>query len=187
MHLKLLTFIAVITIALLVFMTRKELPLTSQSITADPQSEDQAFTFMSDVEIISTNAKGIPVSKLNSDTLRHYRDENFTVLSKPVLKVIKADQQRWMLQSDHGVIRDNTLITLSENVIIARENNSSNAINVKTTLLHYDTGKEQIYTNQPVLLTRENLQLNAIGMMVDVAQQRVELNADVRGLYVPAH
>jgi LPS export ABC transporter protein LptC len=185
MPLKLLTLIAVTTIVLLVFISQDELPLSTQPGSVDPQDEDQAFTFMNDVEIISTNQAGTPVRKLNSDSLRHYRNENLTVLSQPVLQVLNPQQQQWKLTAIHGVIMANSLITLSDNVVLENKTSDSDETKVNTSLLHYDTQNERLYTDRAILLSKHNLELRATGMVVDVSQQRVELKANVRGQYAP--
>ena len=171
MNLKILSIIAIITLTLLFFSRSEEFQLTIKPEPEPTIIKDDIYSFMSGVAITTTDESGKPVRVLKTDSLRHYRVREKTVLENPQLELIERNNQKLQMTSSKGEFYGDDLATFSDQVKVTIKQEDGNAIEIKTDKLHYDIESEQLYTDSIVEMKMKSGQLSSRGMRADVSSE----------------
>jgi LPS export ABC transporter protein LptC len=121
----------------------------------------------------------------------HYPSQRFTELTQPKVKTIADDGEIWLIQSLSGVhFEDEKKLILQQNVQISPAASSSlnspdDAAIIRTSKLTLFTQSKIAKTDQPVEVTTLSRRLDAVGMIINIDQQRVEFLSQVKAKYVP--
>ncbi len=186
MNLKFLILITITTVALLLFNNRDQIGITPQTLVEKPVADDEAFSFMSGVTIISTNQDGKPIRSVKTSSLRHYRGTNSTRMHEPEVEILEKERPQWTLNAAVGEIVDDNLVTLSSGVTIESHAVDGDTFTATTQRIHYNMNQQRLYTSLPVRLKQNRVEMSATGMVADLSQKYIELQSDVRGVYEPA-
>ncbi len=144
--------------------------------------------FMQDVKVVETDETGKVVKHLTSPKLVHYPKDDKTQITQPVYVVYQDNQkQPWVIKATMGTsYNGGKKIVLQDNVNIHESQGTNNQDTLITTSsLTYFPKKDLASTKKPVTIQKPNLKITAIGMNAFLAEKRVDLLSNTRGIYVP--
>lgn len=127
-----------------------------------------------------------------ANSLHHYRidlnrvgDEDFTSMEAPQV-TLWSEQQPWFVTAKMGKITDQgNVITLWNDVRIWQTGEEDEATELITERLVIQPQEQIITTDREVTLTSPQGRLQAVGMIVDLNTQHIQLLNRVRGLHEP--
>lgn len=140
--------------------------------------------YFDDISIYKYDKKGEPESLLKSINARVYRGSdkihlkkiNYTFLQKP----------KWNLSADYGVSDEkSSLIEIEKNVKILIDDKKNPNTRITTSNLKIDFKKNLATNKVHTKITNPDLILTGKGISLDLSSQKVELQADVIGIYKP--
>jgi lipopolysaccharide export system protein LptC len=120
----------------------------------------------------------------------HYPAQKLTELDDPKIHSIDNDGEIWVLKSILGFhYEELKTLVLQQDVLVAplAELNSDTTLqnSIRTTELTFYTEKNLAKTDKPVEVMSINGQINAVGMIIKLDQQKIEFLSQVRARYVP--
>ncbi len=141
----------------------------------------------------SYNPQGKLTSIVRSEKLEHFPEPTPGILIKPDIQLFTYDNAshqkmlNWHLRSEQGVfdIKAETLHLIT-NVIATHPGQNGNKLKLETSELFFDNKNRFIHTNAKVRLTQQASELTSTGMNIHLDAKTIQLNADVRGTYVPS-
>lgn len=153
---------------------------------ASIDAEDEADFFITKGQYTVFNEEGELSSIMKSDEAKHYPVRNNALLINPNLLVYREDNPPWRLTADKGEysMGDENL-TLTQNVVITRNEASENPWTLKTESLTLLNKTRFITTQQPVTISDNFSTLDGTGMNAWVDDKKIELTSNVRGNYAP--
>lgn len=141
--------------------------------------------------------------QFNAQRSVHFPATRLTELTLPKVKTIADDGEEWIIQSLSGThFEDDKKLVLEQEVQISplsfseskpkpdfepRSNlsNPEEAAIIRTSKLTLFTETKIAKTDQPVEVISLNGRIDAVGMIINIDQQRVEFLSQVKAKYVP--
>lgn len=112
-------------------------------------------------------------------------DPSYTLIEHPEITVYD-DLSPWFIEAQKGRVNsDNSVIQLSDSVIIHRTANTAGAVELKTHDLTIHLIEKHAKTNQPVTIRTDSGLISAVGMNADFTSQKIQLLSKVRGVHNP--
>lgn len=106
----------------------------------------------------------------------HFKKINYTFLQEP----------EWILSADRGILDEkNSLIEIEKNVKILIADKANISTKISTSALKIDFNKNLATNKVHTKITNPDLILTGKGISLDLNSQKVELQADVIGIYKP--
>ena len=156
---------------------------SSSSLNQSPSSTPDSF--MTNVTATKLNKLGKPHYLLIAQDVRHYVQNDMTLIQKPFFTFYPIDEPPWQVKSDMSqAIHGTEKVWLINHVFIQQlpGNNSHNAtLSTNFITLYPDISFAE--TNQPVTITQPNTIIHAIGMQVDMKQSYVKFLSHTQGEY----
>lgn len=125
----------------------------------------------------------------------HYPTQRLTELTAPKVKSISDDGEEWIMQSLTGVhYEDDEKLVLKKEVQISPSasaslptglSNSEETAIIRTSKLTLFTQTKIAKTDQAVEVISLHGRIDAVGMIIDIDQQRVEFLSQVKARYAP--
>ena len=118
----------------------------------------------------------------------HYPQTGSTLLSEPLLMSEDDDGQTWQVNANEGTLLDNEHSLRLIGDVKIRPLNPADAADdllIETSTLTYHSRQQLAETDQPVTITSPQTHINATGMTLDIARQRMEFKSQVDSRYVP--
>lgn len=132
------------------------------------------------------NNNGTAHYRLKAEHMDHYSDIHQTQFIKPQLTIYQEDVAPWTIDAERGVVwsRENEIFLAGTVVIRRLPTERNSAIELVTRDVYVDTRDHFAETDQPVVLRDRTGTTKAIGLRVNMKQQRLHLLSKVRGVYV---
>ncbi|NOQ51261.1 MAG: LPS export ABC transporter periplasmic protein LptC [Desulfuromonadaceae bacterium] len=121
---------------------------------------------------------------LDADKAEYQRQQGQVSLKTVQLTLFEAGRLGQVrLQADQGLLdQEERQVEVWGNVIIKTERGEQ----LYTERLHYDDQQRRLYTDEPVRLLSERMELTGIGMQVDLEQEQLLIKKEVWMLLLPA-
>ena len=156
-------------------------PSTERAVRHDADYTMDTFT------VTEMNAAGDTRYRLQAESMEHYADDGSARLIRPQVRFFSRERVPWTLVADEGTVSANSNeIHLNGAVLIERPASATQA------LLRLTTSNVLIYPHDEVAETREHVMLQdplnttrAVGMRVQMKDERVQLLSQVQGRYAP--
>jgi len=179
---RLFPLVLMLALALLSFWlerTSREAPAAASQQRHDPDYSVVQFT------ITDFSRAGAPESTLSAAKMVHYPDDDTTALVAPRLAQTKPAQPPLVLSADRGMLsRDGEEVFLHDNVVLLREALAESAASrMQSSFLHVMRDRSLVRTDREVRISERGRTLVGIGMQYDNAARRLELHAQVRGVF----
>jgi LPS export ABC transporter protein LptC len=154
-------------------------------------SEDQHFidAYMRDFTLTAMNAEGKPSYTLRAHEFNHYNDRDIATLQLPVI-YLEKDKSNWQLSSLEGEINDAQNQIVLYNQVVMQQIPVAEAgetvppgVRLRTERLDIDTNQQLASTDLLTQIDYKHLSLSARGMRLDNLKGRLELLAEVKGVY----
>jgi lipopolysaccharide export system protein LptC len=159
-------------------------------IELQPESDETLAQHRPDFRItdfVSTNMgeSGNPRRRLQADYMEHFPDTDTSELVSPYLIMYHAGAQPWHIRSERGwSSADGEVLLLLGKVHIWRDDASGKLdIDIRTRDLRVVTQTEYGETDEPVVIRTRTTESHGVGMHARLAQDRLDLLANVRTLY----
>jgi lipopolysaccharide export system protein LptC len=138
----------------------------------------------------SYTAEGVFERRFIASHSIHYPVQKLTEFTDPELHSVANDGDIWMLKSLLGFHYETTkTLLLQQDVLVAplSEYLGGEAIqtSIRTSELTVYTEEKLAKTDKPVEVTSSDGQINAIGMIIKLDQQKIEFLSEVKARYAP--
>jgi LPS export ABC transporter protein LptC len=143
----------------------EEVSVEVKNNTAAPAGADLT---LEDIHYVETKGKK-KEWELRAKSGQHFRQEDYTTLEDLIVTFYAEGGRIITLKGGKGSMKEKKEIKVWEDVVIT----SSDGYRVQTNSLRYDVGKQQITTEDPVLLEGKGVQVKGIGAVVDVKTKKV--------------
>lgn len=159
--------------------TAREAPAPVSPPRHDPDYSIEQFT------VSGFSRAGAPESTLSAAKMVHYPDDDSTALVAPRLVQSRPGEPRLFLSADRGMLsRDGAELFLHDNVLLRREALAESAeTRIQTSFLHVVRDRSLVRTDREVRISERGRTLAGLGMEYDNAARRLELQAQVRGVF----
>jgi lipopolysaccharide export system protein LptC len=190
---KLLTPFLLVFVAALSWWYIKTLDKSlAQKTAAFTQGPDY---FMYDTVSTILDESGKLKHRLETAYLAHFPDDNRTELEHAHLTLHQQDGSLWSVKANRGRLYQETeQLYLTGDVVIEKpqnadpsENDPQAGIKIQTDRLEIDRNLQIAQTADPVVISNQDLHVDAVGMKANFQTKSVELLANVRGIYAPQH
>lgn len=140
-----------------------------------------------DAVLIETGTDGLPMYTLRASTIQQRPASEVTVLDNVSLEFRDPAGRVWNARANQGLVSGGTSeVELSGAVSLSGLMPSDQRpVSITTDTLTVDTRTEIVTTDGPVVLDWNGQQLSARGLVAHLKEERVQLEADVHGLYRP--
>lgn len=140
-----------------------------------------------DAVLIETGADGLPMYTLRAAHVRQQPDSDVALLDEVQMQFRDAAGHVWLGHAQQARVTDQaSQVDLSGDVTITGElPGNGRPAAISSERLSVDTRSEVVSTEDPVTLEVSGQQLHARGLIAQLREQRVELESDVHGRYVP--
>ena len=152
--------------------------------TLKPARHDMDY-FLKNFNATIMDKKGKPHYKLKGELLEHYPDDDSIDITQPKLELFRLKLPPWTLDATQArILNKGNLIHLNGKVKMKRTASKyETEIQLHTSNLTIKTDLDYAETNDAVDIKTEDHHLKATGMRVYLADGRLELLSDVKGLY----
>lgn len=150
------------------------------------ESHDAVDYFANNISSTFFDDAGKKEYILKGKRMDHYPNDQKTELTEPRLTLFDKDGRTWEMRADFGDMWESeNKIDLSGNIILKEDSNTLNPIIFKTESLTILLKKRFATTQAPVMITRLNDKITALGMNLFLDQKRVEFLSNAKGHYDP--
>jgi len=144
--------------------------------------------YLDDVITTRFSDTGARLYRLEADRIMHFPDGDRAELTAPDFTRYPAGQMPVRVSSLSGELMPGStatadLLNLRDAVVLERTLDSGALMTASTSSLQLDTATETASTAAPVTLESGNSKLSGTGMRITLADNRIELLADVRGTH----
>ena len=154
---------------------------TERALRHDADYTMETFT------VTEMDAAGETHYRLQAESMEHYADDGSARLVKPQVRFFSRERVPWTLAAEEGTVSaNNSEIHLNGAVVIERPASATQAP------LRLTTSNVLIHPHDEVAETREHVMLQdplnttrAMGMRVQMNDERVQLLSQVQGRYAP--
>lgn len=156
--------------------------------TAERGAEITYDAYSAGITSVLYNAEGRIDYTLEASEQTHYLD-NTTILSNPYVRLYQDSGERWNIAARSGRIHgaadtDNIeRLDLSDEVELFQVNAAGERMTLTTGFISLFPGTETMNTDREVTMTTNALRQTAIGMHVDLRQDKLTFRSQVRGRY----
>jgi lipopolysaccharide export system protein LptC len=137
--------------------------------------------------LIETGPNGHPMYTLHAARIRQEPDSEITLLDQVELQFRDRQGNLWNGRADEGrVVNGASEVELTGNVVISGlAPGTQQPIEISSDRFDVDTRTEIVTTDDPVVLDWNGQILHARGLVAQLKEERVTLESDVHGRYVP--
>jgi lipopolysaccharide export system protein LptC len=137
-------------------------------------------------EFVQMGAAGMPQYTLSGAKMRHYPADDSSVVDKPVIRSVAADEPPMTVVADSArVSEDNTKVHMYDNVLLNRPATATEEqLRVITDYALVLPDEDIVKTDKPVTIIRGKSVLRGNGMIANNATRQLELTGNVRGTYI---
>ncbi|MCL4791091.1 MAG: LPS export ABC transporter periplasmic protein LptC [Gammaproteobacteria bacterium] len=147
--------------------------------------------YVRDARLTGTGPDGRFLYSVTTRTARQNLDDGVISMQDVSVSYAPAARIPWDMQATRGQIpRDSNIIRLSGDVVVtstatAVASNRQAPLTIRTDYLELDPDTYIATTNRRVAIERSRDTLHARGMRVDLKQDRLQLDSEVRGNFLP--
>ncbi len=141
----------------------------------------------------SYDITGRITSIIKSKKMEHFPEPMPGLLVEPDINLFAPDTvyssstPTWHITANKGSFDiQNEKLTLEDKVIAIRPEDTGKPLKMETAILHFDNKTQLINTDAMVKITNQTSEITSIGMNIHLDKKIIELNAKVRGIYVPS-
>jgi LPS export ABC transporter protein LptC len=184
---RLLILLGLVLVGVAVWLTlspRQVGPVTAQS--SGPTSTDSGYA-ATDASMVETGTDGLPMYTLQAHQILQDPDTNIINLSTVHMTFRDTSGGEWQVGSDRAnAQQDSAQIDLSGSVnVTGKFGSSDQPLHLLTDTMHVDTRTEISRTSAPVTLDWAGTRVTARGIVINLKDQRLKLEAQVHGQVVP--
>ena len=175
--------LSIIIIAALIFwgsQTWEKKTAIKNLETSDPHYID---VFINDFTITAMSEDGKPDYILKAKRLEHYNDNDFAIISEPVIK-LKQNDQLWSISALTGEIDDSHQRIILRDKVIVQQQGKTESIRLETEQLEIRPHEQIAKSSQRVRIIQREFNLQSKGMILNSATGEIELLGSVEGNYV---
>lgn len=161
---------------------------TQESVTALSESQTSEPDYYGEVLFNRRyNDQGHMEQSFAAERSTHYPNAGNTVFQGPVIHVQDEEGVVWQVVAEEGAMSDqDDVLSLRRQVEVRPlDSDDGNGVLIQTQSLDYFTQRQLAQTEQPVIITDPHTRVDAVGMVMDMKKQRMELKAEVKTQYVP--
>lgn len=142
--------------------------------------------FMTEAEITTPGADGLPRYRLIADEIRQLSLGGPTLLREVRVEYNMYSPSPWLLTAPEGVLSaDQSQLDLWGGVEVIGETAGQGRTSLETEELEIDTEAHIARTAAPVALSLGVQQLNGVGMVAYLLEERLQLQSEVHGRFLP--
>jgi lipopolysaccharide export system protein LptC len=142
--------------------------------------------YMTEAEITTAGPDGLPRYRLIADEIRQAAANGPTRLREVRVEYNVYSPNPWLLTADEGMLSaDQSLLELWGAVELIGESGDHGRTLMDTERLEVDTALHVARTDEPVGLTVGDQQIRAVGMVAYLLEERVQLQSEVHGRFLP--
>lgn len=109
--------------------------------------------------------------ELRAKSGQHFRQDDYTTLQDLTVTFYAGEGRIVTLRGDEGSMKGRKEIEVRGDVVIT----SSDGYRVTTDSLRYEEEKQQISTDDPIILEGKGLQVKGVGVVVDLTTQKLRI------------
>lgn len=122
--------------------------------------------------------------KFSANTSTNYPTQKVTEFTNPIVTTSDESDSFWQITADTGVLHQKDDRTeFKQNVIVSPEGENPSNIKMATEQLNFLTKKSFVYNKLPVKVTSANGYITAIGMEMDIEQEKIVFLSKVKAQY----
>ncbi|MGC1458783.1 MAG: LPS export ABC transporter periplasmic protein LptC [Steroidobacteraceae bacterium] len=183
MNYRLLILLGLALVAVAVWLTlapRRAEPIAAQA--SGPAAADQGYSAL-DAAVVETGADGVPLYTLQARQLQQDPDSDTIKLTTVHWTYRDTSGDQWRGRADTAVVQqDSSQIDLAGAIdVTGTLAGNDQPPHILTDKLHVDTQTEIIRTRSPYTLTWAGVSVAARGLVVNVKDHTVRLEAGVHG------
>lgn len=147
------------------------------------EDEEQIDYFAKNIHRTNLNEEGKPSEVLFAERMTHYKDDNRTVMEKPVLTINNSESSNpWIIKSEKGTsLAGGEAVLLQGKVVITHANDKGEELKIYTSNVKYVPDKNFAETAEKILMVSPGDATSAVGAEVYFKPDLiVNLLSDVR-------
>lgn len=143
--------------------------------------------YLSDAAVLGTDADGRQLYRLEAASIRHLPATDQVTLESVVVRYSDGSQPDWFARAKRGtIVEQGALIRLAGEVVLQDGNaNPAEKLLIETNTLDFRPRTRHASTEAEVKLSRPGVVLTARGMEANLAEERLQLKADINGRFNP--
>jgi len=147
-----------------------------------PQKPEIAADLKLDRVHYTETREGVKEWELEAASAVYFKEENAVVLDKVRATFYGKEQESYILVGAKGRFNTQTkVIEVFDGVKI----DSSDGYHLRTRSLIYQSEQRELRTSEPVEMDGPDLEVNGVGMVVELNQQRVKILGGVTSTFAP--
>ncbi len=160
-------------------------PSHHQTITSKAAVITAPSWYIIDADDTTYDNSGLIKSRSLAQKATYYDHNETTDIIQPVLHSYSLGAKESTTTADHGLIDNNKITTLTDNVILTSFDKAQAPSTLKTQYLVIDTKTNQADTDAPVRIIQGTSITHAVGMHADFNTDLVSLHSGVNTVYAP--
>ncbi len=150
----------------------------------EEQQQQQIDAFIVGAVSVEYDQQGAPYRELTSPRMSHYPNADRTLLEQPDMLIYRDQKPPLRVLADEGEIGPNNQeVLLRENVSMTEQ--LPRGFSLQTPFLRIEPDNDYAETDAPVTLRHKSGVMHSIGMKAYLAEDRIQLLNNVRGLHEP--
>lgn len=175
-----LILILLVPVLLSTWLLREQKPAPPQQ---DAEALDQPDYFLRGVNAFSTNAQGQLQHRLEAESLSHFPQGDYVLLSNPRIAVHQADGSHWTIQASHGQLFEQEQEFMLRGAVQIEQHGSAQGVRLETESLRLLPDQQFAESSEAVVLQMPGSRLEGLGMELYGKEQRLLLLSTVRGVH----
>jgi lipopolysaccharide export system protein LptC len=144
---------------------------------------DQPDYFLHGISAFSTDHQGQLQHRLNAESLSHFPQGDYVLLSQPRIELHQADGSHWTIQAAQGRLHQTEQEFLLSGAVQVEQASHPHALRLETESLRLLAEQQFAESSEAVLLQMHGSRLEGIGMELYGNEQRLVLLSAVRGIH----
>lgn len=138
---------------------------------------------------VSTDVTGVPRYRLTAEKLSHFSGNKLTLLANPTLTHFHEKQGEMQISSSSAsVTPDGEKVVFTGQVNLQRPAaGGKGGMSMQTSYLEIQTGKNEAFTSQPIVIRQPGLQITASGLHLYADTRVLKLKGRVKAQYQNAN
>lgn len=142
--------------------------------------------YATDARLSATDDQGRVRYRVTAAAVEQQPRDGSVELQQVIIHYDPPQGRPWDLHSDAGSMPPGgKMVALTGNVVAETRAGDAPPATIRTDYLKFDAASDVVTTNREVHLDQAGSRVRAIGMRADLARERIELLAEVRGSYAP--
>lgn len=142
--------------------------------------------YMTEAEITTAGPEGLPRYRVIAEEIRQRSLDGPTLLNQVRVEYNIYSPNPWLLTAPEGVLSaDQDELELWGGVNVLSESSDHGSTSLTTERLRVDIAANIARTSAPVELTVGPQQVNAVGMVAYLLEERLQLQSEVHGRFLP--